>query len=120
MILRMTLSEDLVEELGEAVEQVPTPMGADVVLAVVSALGPSLTIVTTRLFSPETFRVALRRWCKHSQAPVQLSARIGGSSISFEFDERTGPEMATEVSRVFAKFLATHPDGAAGSTSKTS
>ena len=41
MTLKMTLSRDLVKELGETVEQVPTPMGAEVVLAVVSALGPS-------------------------------------------------------------------------------
>jgi hypothetical protein len=116
--LKMTLSRDLVKELGEAVQQVPTPMGTDVVLAVVSALGPSLTVVTTSLFSPETFRAALHHWCKHSRKPVHVSAQVGADSISIILDERTAPEMATVVSAVVAKFLATHPDAAGGSAPK--
>jgi hypothetical protein len=113
--LKMTLSRDLVKELGEAVQQVPTHMGTDVVLTVVSALGPSLTVVTTTLFSSETFREALHLWCKHSRKPVQVSAQVGVDSISIVLDERTAPEMATVVSAVVAKFLATHPDAVGGS-----
>lgn len=115
MTLKMTLSRDLVKELGEAVQQVPTHMGADVVLTVVSALGPSLTVVTTTLFSSETFRDALHLWCKHSRKPVQVSAQVGADSISIVLNERTAPEMATVVSAVVAKFLATHPDAVSGS-----
>jgi len=116
--LKMTLSRDLVKELGETVEQVPTPMGADVVLAVVSALGPSLTIATTRFFSLDTFRDALHRWCKRSLGPVRISGERGESKFSFVFDENTAPEMATEAAQFVAKFLATQPGALGGSTSK--
>jgi hypothetical protein len=109
----MTLSQDLVEELGEAVEQVPTPMGTDVALAVVSALGPSLTIATTALFSPVAFRDALHRWCSHSPGPVHISGERGGSKFSFDLDERTAAVMAPELAEFVAKFPATHPDGPA-------
>jgi hypothetical protein len=118
MTLKMKLSRDLAEELGDAVEQVPTHMGTDAVLAVVSALGPSLTVVTTSLFSPETFHNALHRWCKDSRKPVHVSAQVGANSISIDIDERTAPEMATVVAAVVAKFVATHPDAPASSTPK--
>jgi hypothetical protein len=109
----MTLSQDLVEELGEAVEQIPTPMGTDVVLAVVSALGPSLTIATTALFSPVAFRDALHHWCKHSPGPVHISARRGRSKVIIDLPDPTAAVMAPEVADFVAKFLATHPDGPA-------
>jgi hypothetical protein len=113
--LKMTLSRDLVKELGAAVQPVPTHMGPDVALAVVSALGPSLTVVTTTLFSSETFREALHRWCKHSRKPFHISAQVGPDSISIDLGERAAPEMAAVVSAVVAKFLAIHPDAAGGS-----
>jgi hypothetical protein len=116
MTLKMTLSQDLVEELGEAVKQIPTPMGADIVVAVVSAVGPSLTIVTTRFFSPDSFRDALHRWCSHSPVPVHLSGERRGSKFSFDLDERTAPEMASQAAEFVARFLETHPDGPGTST----
>jgi hypothetical protein len=112
----MTLSQDLVEELGEAVEQVPTSMGADIVVAVVSAVGPSLTIITTSLFSPDSFRGALHRWCGHSPVPVHLAGERRGSKFSFDLDERTAPEMAAAAAEFVARFLETHPDGPGTST----
>lgn len=118
MTLKMTLSRDLVKDLGEAVEQVPTPLGTEVVLAVMSALGPSLTIVTTRFFSLDIFRDALHRWCRRSPGPVHISGECGESKFSFVFDERTAPEMATEAAQFVAKFLATQPGTVGGSTPK--
>lgn len=118
MTLKMTLSRDLVKELGEAVEQVPTPMGTEVVLAVVSALGPSITIATTRFFSPDTFRDALHRWCRRSLGSVHISGERGESKFSFVLDERTAPEMAVEAAQFVVKFLATQPGVVGGSTSK--
>jgi len=116
--LKMTLSRDLVKELGEAVEQVPTPLGTGEVLAVVSALGPSLTIVTTRFFSLDTFRDALHRWCRHSLGPVRISGERGESEFLFVLDERTAPEVAIEAAQFVAKFLGTQPGAVGGSTSK--
>lgn len=118
MTWTMTLSRDLVKELGEAVEQVPTTMGTEAVLAVVSALGPSITIVTTRVFSPGTFRDALHRWCRRSLGPVHISGERGESKFSFVLDERTAPEMAVEAAQFVAKFLATQPGAVSGPTSK--
>lgn len=117
MILKMTLSRDLVEKLGDAVEQVPTPMGTDIVLAVVSALGPSVTIVTTRFFSPETFRDALHRWCRDSPGPVHISGERRGSKFTFDLDERTLTEMGPKAAEFAATFLAVLPGGPGGSTS---
>lgn len=119
MTLKMTLPRDLVKELGEAVEQVPTRMGTEVVvLGVMSALGPSLTIVTTRFFSPDIFRVALHRWCKRSLGRVRISGEHDGSTFSFDLDERAAPEMVREAAEFAVKFLPTHPDVVTGSTSK--
>jgi hypothetical protein len=119
VILKMKLSKGLVEELGETVEQVPTSMGVDVVVAVIGALSPSLTIVTTSLFSPDAFRQALRRWCKRTEEPVRFVGEFGRNKISIDLDNRTASEMAAEVSEIVAKFIATHPSEAARSTSKT-
>ena len=116
--MKMTLSRDLVKELGEAVEQVPTPMGAEVVLAVVSALGPSLTVVTTKFFSLDTFRDALHSWFGRSLGPVRISGERGESKFSFVLDERTAPEVAIEAAQFVAKFLATQPGAVGGSTAK--
>lgn len=119
MTLKMTLSRDLVKELGEAVEQVPTPMGAEeLVLAVVSALGPSLTVVTTRFFSLDTFRDALHSWFGRSLGPVRISGERGESKFVLVLDERTAPEVAIEAAQFVAKFLAAQPGPVGGSTSK--
>lgn len=117
MNLKMTLSQDLVEELGEAVEQVPTAMGTDAALAIVSALGPSLTIVTTKFFSPEAFRNALQRWCRNSSEPIHISGERRGSKFSIDLDDRTAPEMALQTAEFVARFLAALPDGPGRSTS---
>jgi hypothetical protein len=114
----MTLSRDLVKELGEAVEQVPTPMGTEVALAVVSALGPSITIVTTRFFSPDIFRDALHRWCKRSLGSVHISGERGESKFSIILDERAAAETAVEAAQFVAKFLATQPGAVGVSTPK--
>ncbi len=117
--MQMTLSEDLVKELGEAVERVPTTMGTDIVLAVVSAVGPSLTIVTTRFFSPETFRDALHRWCgnKNRLGPVHISGERRGSKFLLDLDECTAAEMGPKVAEFVAEFLEIHPDGPGRSAS---
>ena len=117
MTLKMTLSQDLVEELGDAVEQVPTAMGADTALAIVSALGPSLTIVTTRFFSPEAFRDALHRWCRNSSGPIHLSGERRGSRFSIDLDDRTASDLALPATEFATRFFATLPDGPGRSTS---
>ena len=117
MTLKMTLSQDLVEELGEAVEQVPTVLGADMALAIVSALGPSLTIVATRFFSPEAFRNALHRWCRNSSEPVHISGERRGSKFSIDLDDRTAPDMALQTAEFVTRFLTSLPDGPGRSTS---
>ena len=116
MTWKMTLSKDLANELGEAVEEIPTTMGTDIALAIVSALGPSITIATTSLFSSEVFRHALHRWCKHSQDAIHISLGTPASKISIDLDEGTAPQMAQEVAEIITKFIAIHPGGTAGST----
>lgn len=114
MALTMTLPEDLAEELGEIVERTPASMGPDIVLSVVSALGPSVTIVTTALFSCEAFRLKLLHWCKHrrDQDPVCFIAKSPDIRVSIELDERTAGEMSEEISKFMAKLIAIQSGGA--------
>jgi hypothetical protein len=114
----MKLSEDLGRLMGEAVEEVPSTLGTDVVLSVLSAVGPSITIVTTSVFSSGAFRAALRRWCSQRDEPVRFSAVNGSNRLTIDLDEHTAKEMADEVSGIYAKFIATLPDGAAGPVPK--
>lgn len=118
--MRMTLSEDLARSMGDIVQEVPTTLGADIVLSVLSSVGPSITIVTTSVFSSGAFRAALRRWCSQGEEPLRFSGVVGRNRLSIELDERTAEQMADEVSGIVAKFIATHPDGAAGSAGKSS
>jgi hypothetical protein len=115
MILKMTLPKDLAEELGESVEQVPTHLG-DIALSLIT-VNPSLTIVTTSLFSAEAFRVALHHWLRRNKERVRFSGEFGRNKLSIDCDERAAAEMADELAEVVAKFLATHPDRAAPPTS---
>jgi hypothetical protein len=116
--LRMTLSEDLARLMGDTVQEVPTTLGTDIVLSVLSSVGPSITIVTTSVFSSGAFRAALRRWCSQREEPVRFSGVSGRNRLSIDLDEHTAEEMADEVSRIVAKFIATPPDAAAGPVAK--
>jgi hypothetical protein len=109
MTLRMTVSEGLAEQMGQIAEQVPSSLGIDIALSIFT-LGPSVTVVTTNLFTSEAFRIVLHRWCKHVSEPTSVTLKAGRDKISLDLDECTANKMAPEISGLISKFIEVHPE----------
>lgn len=108
--MKMTLSEDLASPLGDGVEQVATSMGMDVALSIISSLGPSITVITTSLFSSENFRDTLHHWCKSSKGRIRIIGKKNGETLNLVLEERTANNMAPEIAEVVTKFIADSPN----------
>ena len=115
MTLKMTLPEDLAMQMDQIAEEVPTSMGIDMAVSIVT-LGPSVTVATTSLFTYEVFRGILNHWFKHTKGPVSITLKDGRSKVSFELDRLKANELATGISEVVTKFIQAQPDKATSST----
>jgi hypothetical protein len=113
--LKMTLSEDLARQMDQITEEVPTSMGIDMPVSIVT-LGPSVTVATTSLFTYEAFRGVLHHWFKHTRGPVSIALKDGRSRVSFELERHKANYLATEISEVVTKFIQAQPDKATSST----
>ena len=113
---RMTLPEDLARQMDQMVQEVPTEMGIQMAISIVT-LEPSVTVAVTSLFTYEAFRSVLHRWFKHTRAPVvSLTLKDGKSELSFKVERAKANNLALEMGDVVTKFIQPQPDKTASST----